>query len=48
VITGIDGRLYKRIKNPASNTIHVGELETGWYILRVTDGENWYVARFVK
>ncbi len=48
LITGIDGRLYKRIANPESNKLQVGELEAGWYILRITDGENWYIARFVK
>lgn len=48
LITGVDGRLYKRIIDPASNKIHIGELESGWYFLRITDGENWYIARVVK
>ncbi len=47
-ITGVDGRLYQHIKNPASNKLDVKELQAGWYILRMTDGENWYVARMVK
>ncbi len=48
LIMGIDGRLQKRIVNPSSNTLQVGDLEAGMYVLRMTDGENWYVARMVK
>ena len=48
LIMGIDGRLYKRILNPASNNLQVGELEAGWYILRITDGKSWFIARMVK
>lgn len=48
MILGADGRLYKRILNPSSNKIDVGDLDAGWYILRMTDGENWYIARMVK
>jgi hypothetical protein len=48
LIIGVDGRLYKRIQKPASNQLQVGELEPGWYILRITDGESWYIARMVK
>jgi hypothetical protein len=48
LIMGIDGRLQKRILNPASNNLQVGELEPGWYILRMTDGQSWYIARMVK
>ena len=47
-IMGIDGRLTKRILNPASNNLQVGELEPGWYIIRITDGQSWYIARMVK
>lgn len=48
LIMGIDGRLHKRILNPASNNLQVGELEAGWYILRITDGQSWFIARMVK
>ena len=48
LIMGIDGRLNKRILNPASNNLQVGELESGWYIIRITDGQSWYIARMVK
>jgi len=48
LIMGIDGRLYKRILNPSSNNLQVGELEAGWYILRITDGKSWFIARMVK
>jgi len=48
LIMGIDGRLYKRILNPASNNLQVGGLESGWYILRITDGQSWFIARMVK
>jgi hypothetical protein len=47
-IIGIDGRLNKRIVNPATNNLQVGELEPGLYIIRMTDGESWYIARMVK
>lgn len=48
VITGLDGREYRRITNPSNNKLDVGALESGWYILRMTDGEHWYTARLVK
>jgi hypothetical protein len=48
LIMGIDGRLNKRILNPASNNLQVGELEPGWYIIRISDGQSWYIARMVK
>ena len=48
IITGIDGRTYQRVTNPVSNRINISDLEAGWYILRITDGENWYIARMVK
>ena len=48
LISGIDGRLYKRIGQPLNNELNVHELQAGWYILRISDGTNWYIARFVK
>ncbi len=48
LITGVDGRLYMRIINPSSNQLQIGELEAGWYILRISDGQYWYIARLVK
>lgn len=48
LISGIDGREYKRIINPGSNHINVSELQAGWYIIRISDGHEWYIARFVK
>lgn len=48
LIMGIDGRLQKRIVNPASNNLEVGELEPGWYVIRITDGQSWYIARMIK
>ena len=47
-ISGIDGRVYKHFVNPESNKLQVGELEQGWYIIRMTDGRSWYIARMVK
>ena len=48
MILGIDGRLVKQFRNPASNNLQVADLEQGWYVLRMTDGESWYIARMVK
>ncbi len=48
MILGVDGRLYQQVLNPSSNKIDVADLDAGWYILRMTDGENWYIARMVK
>lgn len=48
LINGIDGRVYNLIKAPAGNILDVSSLEPGWYILRIYDGERWYVARLVK
>ncbi len=47
-VTGIDGRLQKRVLNPTGNKLQVGDLESGIYVLRMTDGESWFVARMVK
>jgi hypothetical protein len=48
LISGIDGRLYKHILHPDANKLQVGDLEPGWYIIRMTDGQSWYIARMVK
>ena len=48
IISGIDGRLYKRIIKPASNRIEISDLEAGWYVVRIFEGENWFIARLVK
>jgi len=48
LISGVDGRTYKRILNPASNQIDVSNFDSGWYILRISDGKNWYIARMLK
>ncbi len=48
MILGIDGRMIKQFKNPASNNLQVADLEPGWYVLRMTDGVSWYIARMVK
>ena len=48
MILGIDGRLVKRILNPVSNVLQIGELESGLYFLQVSDGVSRYIARIVK
>ncbi|MEP6794143.1 MAG: T9SS type A sorting domain-containing protein [Saprospiraceae bacterium] len=48
LISGIDGRLVKRFDHPQSNHLDVGDLESGWYIIRISDGKSWYIARIVK
>ena len=48
IITGIDGRTQSRILNPVSNRLDVGHLQEGMYVLRMTDGNSWFVARIVK
>ncbi len=48
LISGIDGREYKRMIKPGSNHINVSDLQAGWYMIRISDGHSWYVARFVK
>jgi len=48
LISGVDGRYYKRIQNPATNKLDVSELEAGLYIVRISDGKTWYIARMVK
>ena len=46
-IMGVDGRLHKQILNPTSNNLQVGDLEPGWYIIRMTDGQSWYIAQWL-
>ena len=48
IIYSIEGRIAKQINLPGTNKINVQDLEAGWYILRITDGRRWYIARFVK
>lgn len=47
-ISGIDGRTYSRINNPAGNQLNVADLQEGMYVLRMTDGTSWFVARIMK
>ncbi|HEY3385483.1 MAG TPA: T9SS type A sorting domain-containing protein [Saprospiraceae bacterium] len=48
LISGADGRLYKRITRLASKSIEVADLVPGWYFLKIFDGHRWYVARMIK
>ena len=48
IISGIDGRTLLHTNSVQQNYIDVSILEAGWYILRISDGERWYIARFVK
>jgi hypothetical protein len=48
LISGVDGRLFKRFDHPVSNHLDVSDLQSGWYIIRITDGRSWYIARIVK
>lgn len=47
-ITGIDGRLVRYLQTPQQNRLDVSQLPEGMYILRMTDGTDWYLARFIK
>ncbi len=47
-ITGVDGRVYKHFIKPGGNRFDVADLGPGWYVLRMFDGRDWYVARMVK
>ena len=47
-ISGIDGRTYSKINHPAGNQLNVADLQEGMYVLRMTDGTSWFVARIVK
>jgi len=48
LITGIDGRLVKRFVNPGNHQLDVSGLESGWYMIRISDGTSWYIARLIK
>lgn len=47
-IIAMDGRQIKRIVNPSANMLQVGDIDSGIYILRMSDGMSWYIARMVK
>ena len=47
-ISGIDGRTYSKINHPVGNQLNVADLQEGMYVLRMTDGTSWFVARIVK
>ncbi|MBK9984411.1 MAG: T9SS type A sorting domain-containing protein [Saprospiraceae bacterium] len=48
LISGVDGRLFKRFDHPLSNHLNVSDLESGWYIIRISDGKSWYFSKIVK
>jgi hypothetical protein len=48
IITGIDGRNMLQVRDLQNNILDVSGLDPGWYILRISDGKNWYVAKMVK
>ena len=48
VLMGVDGRIYQRYTLPADNKLDVSMLNPGWYLLRMTDGEHWFIARMIK
>jgi hypothetical protein len=48
ILTAIDGRTVLQTKQVNANRVDVASLEAGWYLLRVFDGEQWYIARLVK
>jgi hypothetical protein len=35
-------------KQVTTNRIDVSHIDAGWYLLRVSDGTNWYIARLIK
>jgi len=47
-ISGVDGRVFKRIIQPQSNRLDITDLVHGWYVLRIRMGNEWHVARIVK
>ena len=47
-ISGVDGRVCKRIIQPESNRLDIADLGPGWYILRIRMGNEWHVAKMVK
>jgi hypothetical protein len=48
IVTGIDGRNVLQTRDLQNNILDVSSLDSGWYILRISDGERWYVAKMVK
>ncbi len=48
IITGIDGRDVLQTRDVGNNTLDVTGIESGWYLLRISDGHQWYIARMVK
>ncbi|MBP8085986.1 MAG: T9SS type A sorting domain-containing protein [Saprospiraceae bacterium] len=48
LISGVDGRVFKRLNQPESNRLDIADLGPGWYVLRIRMGNTWYVARMVK
>ncbi len=48
VVNAIDGRRVLYIKSLQANALDVSGLDTGWYVLRISDGQSWYIARFIK
>jgi len=48
IVTGIDGRNVLQTRDLQNNILDVSTLDSGWYILRISDGEKWYVAKMVK
>ncbi len=48
LITSIDGRLVRRFINPGKHQLDVSSLESGWYMIRIFDGQTWYIAGMVK
>ena len=48
IVMSVDGRIQKRFVQPAGNQLPVSDLEAGWYVIRMTDGQSWYIARMVK
>jgi hypothetical protein len=47
-IYSIDGRAIEHAIRPADNRINTSDLEPGWYLLRITDGNRWYISTFIK
>jgi hypothetical protein len=48
IVSGIDGRTVLQDKNIQQNILDVSILDSGWYVLRISDGHRWYIARMVK
>jgi hypothetical protein len=48
MVTGIDGRTWLHTKNTSTYNLDVSLLEPGWYVLRISDGTAWYVAKMIK